>query len=252
MTWLVAALLFAYGLAFGSFANVVAYRVPRRESIVRPRSHCVHCHHTLSWWELVPVLSWLVLRGRCRGCGKPISPRYPLLEFVTGVLFASAWWQGHTLAQVFVWALFWLYLMMAVGTDLTAMIVPDVLSLPAAVVLLGASGLTHIQPWTHATIGLATGFAMVLAVHLLSGGRMGLGDAKLYLGIGAMLGPWLTLLSFVLAAILGSVIGIGLRLAGKLQAGQYVPFVPFIALGVMAAAWYGHALVHLYIRLVGL
>ncbi|KRW92346.1 hypothetical protein SD51_04370 [Alicyclobacillus tengchongensis] len=252
MTWLVAALLFAYGLVFGSFANVVAYRVPRHESVVRPRSHCVHCQHTLSWWELLPVLSWLVLRGRCRKCRMPIAVRYPLLELLTGVLFASAWWQGHTIAQVVVWAVFWMYIMMAVGTDLAAMIVPNVLSLPAAVVFLCASVLTHIQPWPNAAIGLVVGFAMVFLVHLLSGGRMGLGDAKLYLAVGAMLGPWLSLLSFVLACIFGSLIGFGLRLYGRLKVGQFVPFVPFIALGVMTAVWYGQALLHLYMRLVGL
>ncbi|GLV14330.1 type 4 prepilin-like proteins leader peptide-processing enzyme [Alicyclobacillus hesperidum] len=251
VTWLVAALLFVYGLVFGSFANVIAYRVPRRESVVWPRSHCVHCHHTLAWWELVPVLSWLALRGRCRKCRTPIAVRYPLLELLTGVLFASAWWQGHTIAQVVVWALFWLYIMMAVGTDLTAMIVPNVLSLPAAVIFLCASGLTHIQSWPNAAMGLVVGFAMVLLVRLLSGGRMGLGDAKLYLAVGAMLGPWLSLLSFVLAALFGSVIGLGLRLAGKLKAGQLVPFVPFIALGVIVTAWYGHALLRVYMQLVG-
>lgn len=235
-------LVFLYGLIFGSFVNVVAYRVPRGESIFRPRSRCPHCEHTLSMWELVPVLSWLMLKGRCRTCQNPISLRYPLLELASASLFGATYlavpgWSGR-----FAWWIFWLLLMMVVGTDLTSMRVPNVLSIPGAFVTCGLSIICGVHSWQQTVIGALLCFFTMLAIHLLSGGKMGMGDVKLFLSIGGMLGPVAGLEALVLASFAGAIIGGTMRLVGLLGRRQYMPFVPYIAVGVILMAYFARDL----------
>jgi prepilin signal peptidase PulO-like enzyme (type II secretory pathway) len=233
-------LVFTYGLVFGSFVNVVAYRVPRGESIIRPRSHCPHCEHALSVRELVPVLSWLMLKGRCRVCHHPISLRYPLLELATASLFVATYlsvpgWEGRL-----AWWVFWLLLMMVVGTDLTSMRVPNALSIPGALVTCTISVICGVQSWQQAVLGALVCFFTMLAISLLSGGKMGMGDVKLYLSIGGMLGPVVGLESLVLASFAGAIFGGTLRAVGLLGRRQYMPFVPYIAVGVILVAFFAH------------
>ncbi|MCL6489611.1 MAG: prepilin peptidase [Alicyclobacillus mali] len=247
------ALAFIYGLIFGSFANVVGYRLPRGESVVWPGSHCPNCGRDLAAWELVPVLSWLVLRGRCRTCKVPISWRYPAIELATGVAFAlSAATSSGNYAKLAVWWAFWLYLASAVACDLTSLILPDVLTLPAGVIFFLGSGLTGIRTWPMAAAGAAVGYAIVAAIHFVTGGKMGMGDAKLNLGIGAMLGPGYMVMAFVLAAIYGMLAALPLRLAGRVKPQQPIPFAPFLALAAATCAFVGPDLWHLYARLTGL
>lgn len=242
--------VFVYGLLFGSFVNVVAYRVPRGESIVRPRSHCPHCMHTLSAMELVPVLSWLALGGQCRNCRLPIALRYPLLELATASLFAATYLWTPNWGERCAWWFFWLLLMAVVGTDLTSMRVPNVLSLPGAVLAFLFSVLSGVQTWSHGILGGATCFITMLAIHLLSGGKMGMGDVKLYLAIGVMLGPLLGLESLVLASFVGAMIGGLMRWTGLLGRRQYMPFVPYIAVGVVLVVFFGYAINTWYLQQV--
>ncbi|WP_062306115.1 prepilin peptidase [Alicyclobacillus sendaiensis] len=246
-------LAFIYGIIFGSFANVVGYRLPRGESVVWPRSHCPNCGRTLAAWELVPVLSWLWLRGRCRTCKAPISWRYPAIELATGAAFAlSAATSSGNYAQLAVWWAFWLYLAAAVACDVTSLILPDVLTLPAGAVLFLASALAGIRSWAMAAAGAAVGYVIVAAIHLVTGGKMGMGDAKLNLGIGAMLGPGYMVMAFILAAIYGVLAALPLRLAGRVKPQQPIPFAPFLALAAATCAFVGPELWHVYARLTGL
>ncbi|GGJ09491.1 type 4 prepilin-like proteins leader peptide-processing enzyme [Alicyclobacillus cellulosilyticus] len=239
---------FLFGLLFGSFANVVGERLPRGESLFLPRSHCRGCGRTLAWYELIPVLSWLGLRGRCRTCHAGIPVRYPLLELAGGVLFATSATVSATGYMMLAWWAFWLLLLCVTACDLVAMRVPDVLSLPGALIMVGLAAATGIQPWRGALAG-AVGCAGVLwGIHWLSRGRMGMGDVKLYLSIGGMLGFWGGVLSLVFASFYGTVIGLGLRLTGRLKPRQPIPFVPFITAGVATAAWWGKALIHWYVH----
>lgn len=239
---------FIFGLILGSFLNVVAYRIPRHESIRRPGSHCAVCNHALSPADLVPLFSWLWLRGRCRYCKQFISVRYPVLELATGALFAATYltvpeWGGRV-----AWWFFWLLLMAVVGTDLTAMRVPNVLSYPGALATVLLSSLTGVAGWGVAVTGSLTGFAMVFVIHLVSRGNMGMGDAKLYLSIGAMLGPLFTVESFVIASLSGAVVGLALRFSGLIRRREYIPFVPHIAIGVVVTAFFGHPLTLWYMQ----
>ncbi len=238
------------GAFIGSFLNVVAYRVPRNESISFPGSHCPHCRHPLKPWELIPILSWVFLRGRCHYCHRPISVRYPILELLTTCLFL--WTAFHTsyLPARLAWWAFWMLLVAAVGTDLTSMRVPDVLTYPGAVIILLLTGMSGVQPWGSAVIGAFVCFLLLVFIHIVSRGNMGLGDAKLYFSIGAIFGPALGIESLVIASASGAVIGLILRACGVLQARQKIAFVPYIATGVIVTALFGHAWLQAYMRLL--
>ncbi|MCL6593936.1 MAG: A24 family peptidase [Alicyclobacillus sp.] len=237
---------FVLGSALGSFANVIGDRLPRGESVVWPRSHCSGCGRTLSAGELVPVAAWLFLRGRCRTCQTAIPVRYPTLELACGCWYAVTLSLAAPRAWA-AWAVLWWLLAAACATDLTSMRVPNVLTLPGA-------GLTAIlaavggMPWlTHVLAGAAVCWAVLVALHIMSRGQMGLGDAKLYLAIGAVLGPWRGLESLVWAAFCGTFIGLIWRARGRLQRRQPLPFVPFIAMGVTITALFGDAVWQWYV-----
>lgn len=243
-------LSFLFGLVLGAFLNVIAYRVPRLESVVTPRSHCATCHHTLAWYELIPILSWLALRARCRHCGTPISVRYPVLELTTGLVFTLTYLRFSTWSVRCAWDVFWLLLVAMMGTDLTSMRVPNVLSYPSALLMLVISGGTDIQTWSEAIWGSVVGFSLIFLIHLFSRGNMGMGDAKLYLTIGAMLGPLYTVESFVLASLSGALVGLLMRLAGLIGRREYIPFVPHIVVGVVIAVFWGPPLTTWYLHQV--
>ncbi|MBX5437267.1 MAG: prepilin peptidase [Alicyclobacillaceae bacterium] len=249
LTSVSAGVAWACGLFFGSFLNVVSYRLPRGESVVAPGSHCPHCQRPLSPAELVPVFSWLWLWGRCRTCRSPIPVRYPVLELVTGALFAATVWQVPGWPQRAAWLVFWTLMVAVAGTDLIALRVPNVLSLPGAVACTLLSGLTSVQTWAHALTGAAAGCAALCLIHVVSRGNMGLGDAKLYLSVGAMLGPLACLESLALASASGALTGILMRLAGVLQRREPIPFAPHILAGVVLTEYFGRAIAAGYIRL---
>lgn len=241
-------LVFAYGLAFGSFLTVVGDRIPQGLSLIHPPSHCSACGRRLHAWELIPVFSWLALRGRCHTCKSRIPLRYPILELATGVLWVVTLHQVPIWPARLAWFAFWLVLLAATATDLSTMRIPNLLSLPGAVGVYGLFVLTHTRTWTHSLWGAGVGFGLLFLIHLLSKGRMGLGDAKLYLAIGAALGPWMSLESFVLASFFGTLIGLPLRWSGRIGAGQAIPFVPFITLGVVTTFLWGQPLWQLYLQ----
>jgi prepilin signal peptidase PulO-like enzyme (type II secretory pathway) len=250
LDWTLLIVVALYGLAFGSFLNVVGYRVPRGESIVFPNSYCPKCHARIRWHDLIPVLSWLILGGKCRNCRQPISAMYPLIELATGILFAATYAATplNHWPQMIAWWLFWLLLMAVVATDLTSMKVPDVISLPGAVVVFAAAVITGIQGWVASLLGAVGCFLVLFAIHLVTRGNMGMGDVKLYLSIGAMLGCVGGLESLVIASFYGTVIGLTLRALGVLRRRQHIPFVPFIALGVITVAFFGKELTDWYVH----
>ncbi|HEX4930360.1 MAG TPA: prepilin peptidase, partial [Gaiellaceae bacterium] len=186
MSFALAAAAFAPGLAIGSFLNVVAARVPRKRSIVSPGSACMSCGHELAWYENVPVVSYLVLRGRCRGCGARIGIVYPAVELLTALLVAASFltfgWSGES----FLAAFFCVTLVTISATDLSHRIVPNVIVLPAAAVVLVA--MTVLEPSAEWALG-AFGAALFLFLAALAHPKgMGMGDVKFALLLGAMLG----------------------------------------------------------------
>jgi leader peptidase (prepilin peptidase) / N-methyltransferase len=241
-----AVLAFAPGLALGSFRNVVAARVPLRRSIVRPPSACMSCAHEIAWYDNVPVLSWLVLRGRCRSCAARIPARYPAVELVSGLLVAACVWKFGVRPEALVAAFFCLALVAVSATDLEHRIIPNRIVLPAAGIVLGAQTAVHPSPeWAIAAVG-ASGFLLASALVYPAG--MGMGDVKLALLLGAMLGRTVPVALFVgMAAALvpGLVL---LARHGSKGRKMGIPLAPFLALGALVALFWGHPLVQLWLH----
>jgi leader peptidase (prepilin peptidase)/N-methyltransferase len=254
VTALVAAISGLYGLLIGSFLNVVIWRVPRRESIVKPPSHCPGCDVKIANRDNIPVISWLVLRGHCRSCGEPISARYPFVELFTAVLFAAV---GARFAHS--WALpAYLVLTGALialsAIDLEHYILPNRILYPvdaAAIVLLAiASGVEHNWgAFGRATIGGAIAFGVFFVIHLVSPRGLGFGDVRLAFLLGLCLGwlGWLYIAGGLFAGFLfGSIIGmalIAIRIRGRKQ---QIPFGPFLAAGTMTFVLFGAPIVDWY------
>jgi leader peptidase (prepilin peptidase) / N-methyltransferase len=243
-------LILVYGLVFGSFFNVVGLRVPLKQSIVAPRSTCPNCKHTLGPLELVPVLSYLLQRGKCRQCKVGISPLYPIIELITGLLFISApFIMGWTSELWIAWTLISLLVIITVS-DLAYTLIPDKILLFFSVFFLIERFLIPLEPWWDSLLGAVIGFSLLLVISIVSKGGMGGGDIKLYAVIGFVLGTKLMLLSFFLATLIGAIfgiIGIALRL---LERKNPVPFGPFIAIGTLLAYFYGNIIIENYLRII--
>lgn len=248
MDFALAAFALAPGLALGSFVNVVAARVPLRRSLVSPGSACMSCGNEIGWRDNAPVLSWLLLRGRCRHCQATIPWRYPAVELVSALLVAGCAWKFGLHPEALVAAAFCLVLVAISATDIEHGIIPNRIVLPAAVVILAAQ--TAIHPslqWIVGSLG-ASGF--LFAAALLAPKGMGMGDVKLALVLGAMLGKLVIVGMFVglLAAMVPAIVliirlGVGAR---KVK----LPFGPFLALGSVIALFAGHELLQGYWTLV--
>jgi leader peptidase (prepilin peptidase) / N-methyltransferase len=239
-------LAFWPALALGSFVNVVAARVPLRRSVVRPRSACMSCGTELAWYDNVPLFSYLALRGRCRSCGARISLLYPAVELATGALVAACFVAFGLSGKAVVAAFFCTVLVAVSATDLTHRIVPNRIVLPAAVIVLVAQTALHPSPeWALGALG-ASGFLFAAALAYPAG--MGMGDVKLALLLGAMLGRLVAvglMIGMVAALVPGIVL---LARHGSAARKMGIPFAPFLALGAVVALFAGNALLDAYLR----
>ena len=284
---------FAFGLGacVASFLNVVIWRVPRGESIVSPPSHCPKCGAPIRWWQNIPVLSWLALRGKCANCRAPISPRYICVELLGGALFLAVFLHvfglDATTAQIldasfpelfalFVW---WVWVaLMIVGSfiDFDHQLLPDFVTVGGMVLgVVCHAVLTFVSwyslpPYDHtlvglfgypvvsSLVGLVFGFGLLWLVRWLGSkafGReaMGMGDVFLMGAVGALFGPVAVLVTLILSSVFGSVVGIGMMALSKAKLGRFVaiPYGPYICLGCLAWMFFGPELVTSYLRFVG-
>jgi len=262
-----------FGLLFGSFGNVLVWRVPRGESIVSPGSHCPGCGSLVRWYDNVPVVSWLLLRGKCRDCGTPIAVRYVILEVSSGLLFAIAVVKFGVSAQaIAAAAMFWLLLVLS-AIDLDHMRLPN--PIVGALAVIGLVGVVTSQlssvtvapilaapdsgpfssPLAWALLGVAVGAGMpaliALAYRALRGKRgLGMGDVKLLGALGFFLGPYVALTLF-LGSLIGAVAGVLAARRGSLGTTK-IPFGPALAAGAVLTALVGPELVRWYLRVAGL
>jgi leader peptidase (prepilin peptidase)/N-methyltransferase len=238
-----------FGLVVGSFLNVVIHRVPNRESVVWPASHCPHCGEPIRPTDNVPLISYLLLRGRCRNCKEPISARYPAVEATTGLLFGAAAYEfGTSLALLPALVLIPTLISLAV-IDLEHRLLPNVIVGPAALVGLVLSILADPAGWwTYPLSAIAVGGALFGLVFLYPSG-MGMGDVKMGGMLGAFLGPYAALAVF-LGALLGALSGGLLMAAGKMQRRSALPFGLFMALGGVVSLFFGPQLWGLYVDLM--
>jgi leader peptidase (prepilin peptidase)/N-methyltransferase len=245
-------LLSVYGVVLGSFFNVVGLRVPQKQSIVTPRSACPTCGHQLKPYELIPVISYLLQRGKCRGCQSRISPIYPVFELLTGILFATAplviGWSGELVVALTLISMF----MIIIVSDINYMLIPDKILIWFAGIFLLERIYWPLSPWWDSLLGAVTGFTLLLVIAIVSKGGMGFGDVKLYALLGFVLGFKLVLLSFFFATLFGAVIG-GLALLFKIvKRRQPIPFGPFIAAGTLTAYYWGSDIIDIYIQFLNL
>ncbi len=255
--WLDASLFGVLGLLIGSFLNVVIHRLPKmmerqwatecaeisgkeapqveKFNLMVPRSRCPHCGHLIAWYENVPVISYIALRGRCSECKKPISVRYPLVEIVTGVLFFLCAWQWGANPAGIAWCVFSACLVTLALIDWDTTLLPDDITLPLVWLGLVAAALQ----WT--PVGLSTalwgavaGYLSLWSIYwlfkLVTGKEgMGYGDFKLFAALGAWFG-WPVLIPMILmASVIGAIVGIAMKFTSGLREGGYIPFGPFLA-----------------------
>ena len=243
-----------FGAVIGSFLNVCIYRLPRGTSIVWPSSACPGCGRGLSWFENIPIVSYAFLRGRCRTCRNPISARYPIVEALTAVMFGLGWWYygpGPLLASRLV---FGCALIVLFAVDLEHQLLPHAITLPG--IVLGFLFSFVAEPgWLASLIGIVAGGGSLLAIAygylwLRHKEGLGMGDFKMLAMIGAFIGWKLTLLTFMLASFLGTVVGLALIASGRGSLASKLPFGTFLAIGAAFSATFGPAMLDWYLGLL--
>ncbi|MCD1257454.1 prepilin peptidase [Paenibacillus athensensis] len=259
---LLAAVLLILGLLIGSFLNVVALRVPQGKSVVRPPSHCPNCKHQLIWLDLIPVLSYMLLRGRCRYCRSSFSARYAVYELITALIFALCGYHFGLQLELLVSLLFVSILIVIIQTDLDSLIIPDKVVFTGIGIAIVLRVFIHPLPWWNYPIAFFIGGGILFAIGwlsliLLRKEGMGGGDVKLFAFIGLIVGIKLILLSLFIASLLGTLYGLWIRWrsrtaveATEAEAENYIPFGPFLAAGSLFAYLFGDSLIQWYISLL--
>lgn len=277
LPWFDLSIFGIFGLLIGSFLNVVIYRLPRmlevqwkaecadlegkelppaeKFNLSVPRSRCQQCGHQISWYENIPVISYLLLRGKCSACKTPISLRYPLVELSTGALFLYCGWHWGATPATLIWSAFTAALLALALIDWDTTLLPDDITLP----LLWAGLIAAALQWN--TVALSAAFWGAVAGYMslwivywafkLATGKegMGFGDFKLFAALGAWFG-WQALVPIILmASIIGAIVGIAMKFSSGLRAGGYIPFGPFLAGSGLTAMIFGPASI---LRVIGL
>lgn len=241
-------LLTVLGLCVGSFLNVLIFRIPLGEEFVKTPSHCMKCGHRLKWYENIPLVSWLIQRGKCRSCGEPISRQYPIIEavngvmwFIVGLLFPGDW------LHIALYCVLSSVLIVVAVIDWRTFEIPDGLNI--AILVLGLVQLGFdLSRWPLYLIGAASVGGLFLLIWLATKGRgIGFGDVKLMAAAGLLLGWQRILLALIVGSVSGSVIHL-IRMRGG--AGKKLAFGPYLSAGVWIAALFGDAIIRAYIGLL--
>jgi leader peptidase (prepilin peptidase)/N-methyltransferase len=245
---------FVLGAIFGSFGNVIIYRLPREESVVKPRSYCYSCKTPIKWYDNIPILSWFILRGKCRHCGAKFSFRYPLVEIITGVLFAMSYHYAGISWNLLEYLIFIFGLVVCTFIDLDHMILPDEFTLSGIVIGLVGAALNPQREFLDAFFGVLMGggflWGMAYVYYLLTKNEgMGGGDIKLLAWIGALLG-WKAIPFVIMSsAIIGSVVGLIAARQQKAGLKTVIPFGPYLALGAVIYLFGGQTIALWYLDL---
>ena len=248
---------FLFGLLVGSFLNVCIWRLPAEEQIVRGRSHCRKCRQVIRWYDNIPVVSFLALRGKCRMCGEPISWQYPIVELTTGLLFTAIWLRFGPSPLTAVYVVLAACLVVLSVIDLREMILPDEITVPGFVLALAVSGLFPGLHGQHSAwhgllsgaLGAAAGGGLLWVIGVVGSWifkreAMGGGDVKLMAMVGALLGPWKVLLvNLLLAPLLGAAVGLVMKYRYR---HDLIPYGPFLSLGTLVAIFWGDWIIAWY------
>ncbi|MFX3674590.1 MAG: A24 family peptidase [Paenisporosarcina sp.] len=250
MTITIAFFFFLYGLIFGSFFNVVGLRLPKQKSIVKPPSQCPNCQRRLTFIDLIPVVSYILLKGKCRNCETKIHWVYPFMELITGILFTVAYLQVGLSIELIVALLFISMLIIISVSDLAFMLIPNKILIFFGILLIVGRIVSPLNPWWDSIIGAIFGFGILLLIAILSKGGMGGGDIKLFFVIGLVLGIIPTLLTLFLAAGIGVFVGIVQMKWKKKGRKTPVPFGPSISIASIIVYFYGTNILEWYTNLL--
>lgn len=235
--------VFLFGALVGSFLNVCIYRLPREESVVWPASHCPQCRRPIAPYDNVPILSYLVLGGRCRFCRTTIPLRYPLVELANALGWVAVVGYFGVNAAAAAYCLFFSAMIVVTGTDLSHTIIPDSVTLPGILVGVVLAGTILPVGVMNSVFGILVGGGLlwglaVLSPYLFGKEGMGGGDIKLLGMVGAFLGWRPALLTIMIGALIGSVVGVSLIGFKVLRRDEYIPFGPFLALGAILSLFF--------------
>lgn len=243
-------LTFIFGLIIGSFLNVLIYRIPRKESIILPRSHCVACGHELGILDLVPLASYLLLRGKCRYCGVKVSPLYPVVELITAIVFTVIFIKGGLTTWTAVGFIFTAILIVGTFTDITTGLIPDKLTYPGIIIGLLLSSFTiGFKLAFFGSLGFAITYLLIV---FISRGGMGGGDVKLAAVIGAFLGPLNSFLVFIISALLAFIGVIPLLISGTANRKTAIRFGPFLAIAAWVVFMFSNEIITFYLKLINM
>lgn len=258
-------LIIVFGLLVGSFLNVCIHRIPREQSIVSPPSACPGCGTGIKPWDNIPIISYFILlRGKCRSCGSPISIRYPLVEAANSLLYYVTFMQFGFGWHLPVLMLFVSAMIVIIFIDIDFQIIPDVITLPGMPIGVIAGAFLLPDPFStfttsggHAVfellgivnslIGLAAGFGLFYLIAVLSRGGMGGGDIKMMGMVGAFIGWKGVLLTTLLGSLTGALVGVGLMALNKAGRKTKIPFGPYLAFGALISLFFGTPILHWYL-----
>ncbi|ARI76921.1 prepilin peptidase [Halobacillus mangrovi] len=236
------------GFTLGSFFNVVGLRLPKGVLFKDERSYCPHCYHTLRWFELIPLISFMLQRGKCRHCQKCISPLYPIMETVNGIMFVLCYSLIGFQVELFLALAFISLFHIILVSDFVYMVIPDKVLLTFFCLFIVYRLYVPLAPWWNALLGGFIGIALTAAIILLSNGGMGGGDMKLFGLIGFVLGWKLLLLTLFLSTLTGALISSVLLMTGVIKRDQPFPFGPFIAISAVSSFFSGNIIIGWYVQ----
>lgn len=246
MLFIMSCFAFIFGAAIGSFLNVCIFRLPAKASIIKPPSQCPYCHHAIRYRDNIPILSFVVLGGRCRDCMSKISWRYPLVELITAILSLLLFSKFGLSANFFIYFIFTAVLIVIAFIDLDHQIIPDILTLPGIPLFFLAAVFLVKIPWLEALLGLLIGGGVLLGIALVyelisKREGMGGGDIKLLAMIGAFFG-WKSIIFILLfGSFSGAIIGIAAMIINKQDMKYAIPFGPFLSAAAIAYIFWGDA-----------
>lgn len=253
MLFLMNCFVFIFGAAIGSFLNVCIFRLPAKTSIVKPRSRCPYCQHPIRSGDNIPLISFILLHGKCRDCGGKISWRYPLVEFITAVLALLLFLKFGLTLKFLTFFIFTAVLIVITFIDLDHQIIPDIITLPGIPIFFLLAIFVVKIPWMEALIGLLIGGGVLFAIafvyeFLTKREGMGGGDIKLLAMIGGFLGWKSLIFVLLLSSFSGAVVGIAAMIIKKQDMKYAVPFGPFLSAAAVAYLFWGDAFMRLLVR----
>jgi len=243
---LIVTAIFFFGLVIGSFANVCIYRLPKKESVAFPASRCVSCSATVRYFDNIPLISYLILGGKCRNCKKNISLIYPIIELITSLLLLAGLFKFGLTFDFLIYTIVAPTLVIITAIDIKHQIIPDAITLPG--IFLGLLAGSYSIGYIDSILGCFLGGALFYLLAVLSNGGMGGGDIKYIAAAGALVGWKKVLLIIFIGAFLGSVVSIFQIVVQKKSKKSLIPFGPFLSVATLVTLFYGNLLIKLYIE----